>query len=253
MTALELTGRARSHIVELQDPPCALHTDAAAPFLNLRRAASAEGFDVAVASGFRDFERQLAIWNGKFAGTVPLYDGTGSPLAAAALPPPERVAAILHWSALPGASRHHWGTDLDLVDRNAIPAGYRVQLTAAEYAAPGPFAPLVEWLDANAARFGFFRPFRGILSGVRPELWHYSFAPLAESARRRLTVELLREALTGAQMLAKEHVLAHLDELHARYVASTCSLASICAPVSASRSNSTVNRRRADSASGAKL
>ena len=220
MTALELTGRARSHIVELRDPPCALHANVATPFLNLRRAASAEGFDVAVASGFRDFERQLAIWNSKFAGSAPLYDGTGAPLAAAALPPPERVAAILHWSALPGASRHHWGTDLDLIDRNAIPEGYRVQLTAAEYAAPGLFAPLAEWLDANAARFGFFRPFRGILSGVQPEPWHYSFAPLAEPARRRLSVELLREALASAELFGKEHVLERLDELHARYVAS---------------------------------
>lgn len=219
MNALELTGRARGHIVELVEPPCALHRDVAAPFLNMRRAAAADGFDLAVASGFRDFARQLSIWNGKFAGSAPLYDASGAPLDAARLPPAQRVASILHWSALPGASRHHWGTDLDLIDRSAVPDGYRVQLTAAEYAAPGPFAPLAAWLEANAARFGFFRPYRGLRSGVRPEPWHYSFAPIAEPARRRLSVQALREALQDAELLGRDPVLAQLAGLHQRYVA----------------------------------
>ncbi len=35
----------------------------------------------------------------------------------------ERVAAILVWSALPGASRHHWGTDCDVIDAAALPPG----------------------------------------------------------------------------------------------------------------------------------
>jgi LAS superfamily LD-carboxypeptidase LdcB len=220
VTPDELTGRARSHITELADPPCALHLSVVAPFLNLRRAALADGFDLVAVSGFRDFARQLAIWNGKFSGAVPLYDASGSALDAARLAPPERIAAILRWSAIPGASRHHWGTDLDLIDRSAIGPGYRVQLIAAEFTPPGPFAPLAQWLEVNAARFGFFRPFRGVLSGVHPEPWHFSFAPIAEHARRALTPELLRGALEQAPLLGKEHVLQRLDLLHARYVAS---------------------------------
>ena len=43
MNALELTGRSRTHIVELDDPPCALHRDAVQPFLDLRSAAAAAG------------------------------------------------------------------------------------------------------------------------------------------------------------------------------------------------------------------
>ena len=220
MTPVELTGRARTHIVELADPPCALHAHAAAPFLNLRRAASEAGFDLVPVSGFRDFARQLAIWNAKFDGAAPLFDAGGRALDAAQLSPQERVAAILQWSALPGASRHHWGTDLDLIDRGAVAPGYRVQLTPAEYAAPGPFAPLAGWLEANAPRFGFFRPFRGVLSGVRPEPWHFSFAPVAERARRDLSPAVLRAALHEARLAGGECVLERLDELHARYVAS---------------------------------
>jgi hypothetical protein len=109
---------------------------------------------------------------------------------------------------------------LDLIDRRALPPGYRVQLVPAEYAAPGPFARLAEWLEANAARFGFFRPFRGVLSGVQPEPWHFSFAPVAEPARRHLTPALLREALESSDLAGKEAVLPRVEEIHARYVAS---------------------------------
>jgi LAS superfamily LD-carboxypeptidase LdcB len=220
VTPAELTGRARTHIIDVADPSGALHVHAVAAFMQLRRAAAADGFDPAPVSTFRDFARQLAIWNRKWSGEVPLNDPAGNPIDPTRLSAAERVDAILHWSALPGASRHHWGTDLDLIDRRALPAGYRVQLVRSEYTGPGPFAPLAEWLEANASRFGFFRPFRGILSGVQPEPWHFSFAPVAEPARRRLTPALLREALETSDLAGKEAVLPRVEEIHARYVAS---------------------------------
>ena len=66
MNQAELTGRARTHIAEIAAPACLLHHDTAVPFLQLRRAASAQDIDLVAVSGFRDFERQLQIWNGKF-------------------------------------------------------------------------------------------------------------------------------------------------------------------------------------------
>jgi LAS superfamily LD-carboxypeptidase LdcB len=215
----ELTGRARSHIAAVADPECLLHAQVVAPFLNLRRAAQKEGIELQAASSFRDFDRQLTIWNGKFSGQRPMFDAAGSKLDAESLTPRERVDAILLWSALPGASRHHWGTDLDLVDRSLSAAGYQIKLTREEFAPGGPLAHLDLWLTANAARFGFFRPFQGLRSGVQPEPWHFSFAPIAETARRRLSPQILRTALAAAPLLGKEVVLDSLDELHARYVA----------------------------------
>jgi LAS superfamily LD-carboxypeptidase LdcB len=215
----ELTGQVRTHITDLPDPKCALHAHVVAPFLNLRRAALADGFDLAAYSSFRDFSRQLTIWNGKFSGEKPMFDASGRSIEVSALTPSQRVEAILLWSALPGASRHHWGTDIDVIDRHATLPAYRVQLTPEEYAAGGPYAALVEWLEANAARFGFFRPFRGVLSGVQPEPWHFSFAPVADNARRRLTPAVLHKAIMAAPLLGKEQVLERLDALHARYVA----------------------------------
>ena len=219
MTPAELTGRARGHIEELDSPRCGLHAQVAAPFLRLRAAAAQAGFDLVPQSSYRDFDRQLRIWNAKFNGETPVNDVSGRPVEALALTPAQRIDAILVWSALPGASRHHWGTDLDLIDRAAIPPGYQVQLVAEEYAAAGPFAALAAWLEEHAARFGFFRPYRGVLSGVQPEAWHYSFAPLSEPARRALRVDDLREALRAAPLAGKDLVLERLEELHARYVA----------------------------------
>jgi LAS superfamily LD-carboxypeptidase LdcB len=215
----ELTGQARTHIVEVPDPSCALHKHVLAPFLNLRRAAKADGFDVVAYSSFRDFSRQLAIWNGKFSGERPTYDAAGQAIDVSRLAPLDRVEAILSWSALPVASRHHWGTDLDLIDGRAVAPGYRVGLTQAEFAPGGPFSALSEWLEVNAARFGFFRPFRGTLSGVQPEPWHFSFAPVADNARRSLTAAVLHRALAASPLLGKSEILAQLDDLHARYVA----------------------------------
>jgi LAS superfamily LD-carboxypeptidase LdcB len=192
---------------------------AAAPFMNLRRAARAAGFDLTPVSSFRDFDRQLAIWNAKFRGERPLYDRAGVPIDGLALSPAQRVEAILLWSALPGGSRHHWGTDVDVFDAAAVAPDYRVQLNVGEFSPGGPFAPLVAWLEAHAARFGFFRPFRGVLSGVQAEPWHFSFAPVAEAARRALSPDVWREALMSSALEGKEEVLPRLEEFHARYVA----------------------------------
>lgn len=219
MNDAELTGQARTHIVDLEEPRCSLHAHVVAPFLALRRAAAANGFDLTPVSSFRDFSRQLTIWNGKFSGERPLLDTLGSRLDGAALGEAERIDTILLWSALPGASRHHWGTDVDVVDRAAMPPDYRVQLTTQEFAPGGPFAALAAWLEAHAARFGFFRPYRGARSSVAPEPWHFSFAPSAENARRKLTPAVLRNALSAAPLLGKEAVLPRIEELHARYVA----------------------------------
>jgi LAS superfamily LD-carboxypeptidase LdcB len=220
----ELTGRVRTHIDDVSDPRCALHVHVVSPFLSLRRAALAAGFDLVPISSFRDFSRQLALWNGKFSGEKPMLDASGQSIQVSELSPMQRVDAILLWSALPGASRHHWGTDVDLIDRRAIPPDYRVELTPEEFAPAGPFtpagpfAPLAAWLESNAARYGFFRPFRGVLSGVQPEPWHFSFAPVAENARRALTPAVLHKAIAAVPLLGKEEVFARLEALHARYV-----------------------------------
>ncbi|NBU25429.1 MAG: D-alanyl-D-alanine carboxypeptidase family protein [Gammaproteobacteria bacterium] len=219
LDALELTGRARTHLVELDDPRCALHAAAAGPFLAMRAAAAREGLLLEPASAFRDFERQCLIWNAKYRGERPLLDRAGRALEAAALTPAERVEAILCWSALPGASRHHWGSDLDVYDRAALPEGARPALLPAEYAPGGPFARLDAWLAAHAHEYGFYRPYMSDRGGVGFEPWHISYAPVADDCVARLDAGVLRDALGSAELEGAAEVRERLGELLVRHVA----------------------------------
>jgi LAS superfamily LD-carboxypeptidase LdcB len=214
----QLTGRTRTHVLELAEPQCTLQPDAARAFIALRAAARPAGIELAAASSFRDFERQLGIWNDKFLGRRALLDRDGNPLDLAVMTAPQIVRAILHWSALPGASRHHWGTEIDVIDRAALTDGRRAQLIPAEYAADGVFARLDRWLTQHAESFGFFRPYDRDRGGVQPEPWHLSFAPIAAAALEALTIDVLSEALRDVDLGGAEAVWPQLDDIHARYV-----------------------------------
>ena len=219
-----LLGRSESHVcsaAEADEFGARVHRDVVEPFRALRSAARAEGFDLAVDSGFRSFERQLSIWNRKAAGELAVLDSDARPLDVNAMAPNQLVYAILRWSALPGASRHHWGTDLDVFDAAARPPGHTVQLVPAEVDAGGMFAPLHEWLDERIAAgtaFGFFRPYDRDRGGVAPERWHLSHAPSAGPYARMLTPALLRETIERADLMLREAVLADLDEIFTRFV-----------------------------------
>jgi LAS superfamily LD-carboxypeptidase LdcB len=214
----ELTGRSRTHVVDLEDPPCALHQRVVEPFLALRSAAAGEGIDLVPFSSFRDFDRQLGIWNAKASGERELRGADGTLLDARELDEDACVAAILHWSALPGASRHHWGTDFDVMDAAAMPPGYRLQVIPEEYAAGGVFARLGAWLETNAAAYGFYRPYASWRGGVQPEPWHLSHAAVAQSALEQYTEAALREALDAAPLAGRAAVNRQLPEILARYV-----------------------------------
>ena len=219
LNELELTGRSRAHVREYADPPCTLHCDALEALRAMRRAALAEGIELLPVSSFRDFEHQLRIWNAKFAGERTLRDRDSRVLDAAGMSSAERVAAILVWSALPGASRHHWGTDFDVVDRRRAPPDGPIELLSADFAAGGRYAALDAWLGEHAADYGFFRPYDRDRGGVQPEPWHLSFAPLAAPALAAMSPALLRTALVQAPLAGAGIVMDRLPELFTRYVA----------------------------------
>lgn len=219
LNALELTGRARTHVVQRDDLGAAIHPQALDAFVAMKADAARDGIDIAITSAFRDFEAQQRIWNLKWSGQRPLYDAHGNPRDSATLRADELVEAIMCWSALPGASRHHWGSEIDVIDRAAMPEGYRVQLLPSEAAPGGVFHALHCWLDAKLAHYGFFRPYRSFRGGVHPEAWHLSYAAVSAPALRALTPELVADAIGSSEMVGKEIVLERLRELHARYVA----------------------------------
>jgi LAS superfamily LD-carboxypeptidase LdcB len=218
MNDLEITGRSRSHIVALDEPRCALHYEAIASFLAMRDAAARDGIALNARSSFRDFATQVTIWNAKWRGERPLRNRNGQPLDRTSVKDADMVDTILTWSSAPGGSRHHWGSDLDVIDSNTVPQGYDVQLITEEYAPNGIFARLSSWLDGNLSRFGFFKPYRNDRGGYCPEPWHISYAPVATPALEALSLTVLRQALAESEMEGKQYVLDRLPEIYTRYL-----------------------------------
>jgi LAS superfamily LD-carboxypeptidase LdcB len=225
--ASSLVGQTEAHLcaaANAEELGARVHQEVVEPFRRLRDAASEEGFDVVILSGFRSFEQQLSIWNRKAAGTLAVLDNEARPVDVATLSDEQLVYAILRWSALPGASRHHWGTDIDVYDRAAKPPEYEVDLVPAEVDAGGMFAPFHDWLDARIAdgtAFGFFRPYDIDRHGVAPERWHLSYSPISTPYSRMLTPELLRDTVERADMLLKDVVLRELGTIFERFVINT--------------------------------
>ncbi|QZN96960.1 M15 family metallopeptidase [Symbiopectobacterium purcellii] len=217
MTHAMLTGKTREHLVPLGETH-SLQPAALAAFTGLQQAAARDGFQLQPASTFRDFARQRHIWNQKFNGERPLLDKNSQPLVAAALSVAERCAAILRWSALPGASRHHWGTELDIYDPSRLPQGARLQLEPWEYQADGYFAELNDWLTAHMAQFDFYRPFAHDRGGVAIEPWHISYHPLARPAAQQLTPEVILEAWQHEDIAGDAWLRPHLPDIFSRFI-----------------------------------
>ena len=217
----QLTGVDESHLVDL---PCGhrMREPAAQAFALLQTDAREAGFDLLIASSFRSYERQLAIWNAKARGERPVYDEQGEPIDMRSLSPAQQLRAILRYSAIPGTSRHHWGTDIDVYDGAAVPAAYQVQLSVQEVCSGGVFDALHCWLDqrmqANQSQC-FFRPYARDTGGVAAERWHLSFAPLALPCSKLLRDELLRACWdAGDELLLRAEIEENMAEIMRRYV-----------------------------------
>lgn len=219
---LELTGRSRTHIIQLENPRYAVNKLVYEPFCELQEAAKKDGFTLYPFSSFRDFNTQLKIWNKKFDGSKTLYDINGQPRNYTELKIDEIIDYILNWSALPGASRHHWGTEIDVVDLTKVPIDYHVQLLPQEIAQGGVFHELHLWLTENIEKYGFFRPYREIQGGMYPEPWHLSYWPISKNMMQELTIDMLTNAINNADMQAKHRVLERLPELFESHVKNIC-------------------------------
>jgi LAS superfamily LD-carboxypeptidase LdcB len=215
---LEVTGRVRTHVVQCDAPRFAAHPDTAAAFLRLRAAAARDGIELRPYSSFRGYEAQARIWEAKFSGRAPLYDIDGQPRDRSGMREDDVIRHILDWSALPGASRHQWGSEIDVVDAAVMPPGYKPQLLPAEVADGGLFAPLHRWLDAHIHEHGFFRPYARFQGGMFPEPWHLSHAPVSMRAIDELTLDVLRRCTEASELPGKTRVLELLPEILERHV-----------------------------------
>ncbi|WP_104023769.1 M15 family metallopeptidase [Vibrio hyugaensis] len=223
MTPEQLTGITDSHLQStlVGQKAFMLHPEVADDLLKMIEAATEAGFKMEIASGFRDFHRQKAIWNGKFSGELPILDSNSQPLNKAELSDEEKLMAILRWSALPGGSRHHWGCDFDVYARNLLPQDTTLQLEPWEYL-DGHQRAFYQWLAANLGSFGFFFPYQQDLGGVAIEPWHISHKVIGQQCLAHLTPALLKTQLTQQNQLDSiagiEVILNNLDNVVERFI-----------------------------------
>jgi LAS superfamily LD-carboxypeptidase LdcB len=215
-----ILGKSIEHLVPLEGTKFLIHAQMKDDFLKLQKKAQEAGHDLQVISAFRDYDRQLKIWNAKAKGERDLMDDFGSPLVYQVLTPTEIMFSILRWSALPGASRHHWGSDIDVFDGKTQTAE-EVQLTPQECEGDGPASALHDWLDMQIAQnesFGFFRPYASDKGGVSPERWHLSYWPISKSYFENYTIELFKKNIEESSIELKEIVLENLPIIYQRYI-----------------------------------
>jgi LAS superfamily LD-carboxypeptidase LdcB len=184
----------------------------------LQTAAMQQGYTLAIASGFRSFARQQLIWNGKAQGTRAILDEQGCPIDKTLLSDKELLFAILRWSAIPGCSRHHWGTDIDVYDAASVSSDYTLQLTSAECTATGPFTAMHNWLDDVLPSSQFFRPYTQDIGGIAPERWHLSYVPAAAPYEQLLDETRLIDWIMSQDIALKNLIRLHWHVIFHRYV-----------------------------------
>lgn len=135
-----------------------LRREAYEAFVRMAEAAEKDGVKLIIISATRNFETQKSIWERKWKDEAAMSN------------PADRARKILQYSSMPGTSRHHWGTDMDL---NSLDN---------EYFRSGEGLKIYEWLTAHAHKYGFCQPYTSKTTGrtgYEEEKWHWSYTPLS--------------------------------------------------------------------------
>jgi zinc D-Ala-D-Ala carboxypeptidase len=180
-----------------------LRKEAYDAFLRMAAAAQKEKVQLKILSATRNFNRQKKIWQDKWRGLVTVEDGTK---VSAIKDTTKRALKILLFSAMPGTSRHHWGTDIDL------------NYLSDDYFTHGQGEKIYQWLTTHAAEYGFCQPYSSKANGragYNEEKWHWTYMPLsapftaaAEKKMKNEMIDGFDGAGTAAQIdVVKKYVL----------------------------------------------
>jgi len=183
-----------------------LREEAHTAFLKMKEAASKSGINIKVVSSYRNYAHQNRIWERKFKR-----------FTANGLKPIDAIKKIIEYSTIPGTSRHHWGTDIDIVD--TVSPQPNSLLVAKHFHNNGPFCKLKEWLDSHANSYGFYLVYTDNANrkGFKYEPWHLSYKPLSKkylNAYKDLDIlkMLKEEQLLGSVHFNEEFIKSYILE-----------------------------------------
>lgn len=130
-----------------------VHKDVLKPFIAMHEAAAKQNINLNIISAHRTFDVQKWLWNQK-------YYKSDNPIKV--------VKEILKYLAMPGTSRHHWGTDIDFLS------------TKLNYFETEEGKKAYNWLQENAKKYGFSQVYTSDReNGYKEEKWHWSYIPVA--------------------------------------------------------------------------
>ncbi len=167
--------------------------EAATAFDKMREAAAKEGIDFQVVSSYRSYAHQNRIWERKYKR----YTADG-------LPPAQAISKIIEYSTIPGTSRHHWGTDVDIVDASAKANGDL--LVPSKFHGNGPFCKFKSWMDKNAETYGFYLVYTDNANrkGFKYEPWHYSYRALSLDYLKAYKILEIKKLLQEQTLMGSE-------------------------------------------------
>lgn len=154
-----------------------MRKEAYTAFMNMHQLASESGIELKIISAARNFDYQKGIWQRKWQ--KPKYMGWSDL---------DKAKDIMTYSSMPGTSRHHWGTDIDL---NSLENAYFES---------GKGKSEYEWLVRNAGTFGFVQTYTSKeqgRTGYNEEKWHWSYMPLAGKFLEQYKEEVSYDDITG--------------------------------------------------------
>ncbi len=176
-------------------------------FIKMKDAAEKDGIIIKLVSGFRDFYRQQMIWNNKYKKFTNEFSLDG----------PAAIKEIIRFSTIPGTSRHHWGTEIDIIDKNF--ENEKDLLISKKYEEGGIFNSLKKWMDKNSKRFGFYIVYDDDSNrpGFEYEPWHYTYKPISDLYQReflKLNLKLIisKTKVEGKEFINDEFIKKYIDE-----------------------------------------
>lgn len=181
-----------------------MHKEAKKAFLEMKEAAAKENLNIEVVSAYRNFQRQKEIFEGKYQR-----------FTKEGLAPLDAIKKIIEYSTIPGTSRHHWGTDIDIIDGNAQPRPQSV-LQASHFHGKGVFCKLKEWLNEHANSFGFYEVYTDNANrkGFKYEPWHFSYAAVSIPMLQEYKKLDVKQILLEEKILGAEHFTDPFIEMY---------------------------------------
>lgn len=165
-------------------------------FKQMQNDAKKEGVEIEIVSGYRSYQKQKDIWNNKYNKNF-----ENGILGI------KNINRIIQYSTLPGTSRHHWGTDIDIIDKRFVPKGDL--LLEKNYAENGIYSQLFSWMKKNSKKYGFYLVYDDSpkRKGFKFEPWHYSYKPLSVIFLRRfIEGNLLYKITRDSSLLGRQFI-----------------------------------------------